>query len=45
MTLPSVDELLDDNPVNEESVEAAGKEWKDEPPDDEFTNILDAEEE
>lgn len=42
--LPTVDELMDENPIDSDAVDEAVEAWKDEPPDEEFANILDAEE-
>ena len=42
--LPTVDELMDENPIDSDAVGEAAEAWKDEPPDEEFANILDAEE-
>lgn len=43
--LPTVDELMDDSPIDEDAVDEAGEAWIDEPPDEEFDQILDAEQE
>ena len=42
--LPTVDDLMDENPIDFDAVDEAAEAWKDEPPDEEFANILDAEE-
>jgi hypothetical protein len=44
MDLDSVEALLEENPIDETSVEAAAKEWRENSPDPEFANLLDAEE-
>jgi hypothetical protein len=44
MDLDSVDDLIDQNPIDETSVEAAAKEWRENSPDPQFANLLDAEE-
>lgn len=43
--LPTVDELLDELPIDAEAVDEAGEAWKSDPPDEEFDQLLDAEQE
>lgn len=42
--IDSLDDLIEANPINEESVSDAAAEWRENPPDAEFTEILEAEE-
>lgn len=42
MELDSVDDLIEANPIKEDSVSEAAKQWADEPPIKEFANILEA---
>ncbi|NJR69323.1 MAG: hypothetical protein HC771_12175 [Synechococcales cyanobacterium CRU_2_2] len=42
--LPTVSELVDQNPANESAADAAAEDWESDPPDEDFSQLLAAEE-
>lgn len=42
--LPTVSELVDQNPVDENAADTAAEDWKSDPPDEDFSQLLAAEE-